>query len=181
MAFADILILIVLAASVLGGLSQGFLRAVCGFAGLVLGLVFASWNYGRVAALLLPIVRFVPVADLFGFLLIIVLVTSLAGLIGNLLAKTARAAGLGCVDRLVGGFLGFLQGAFVVSLLIMSTLAFFPGARWITNARLPRHFLFLSHVGVHISPGQLADKIRFSLDTLHQHSSTDLPPKEGKF
>jgi membrane protein required for colicin V production len=57
MALVDWAIVIVLALSVLGGLAQGFFRSVCSLGGLVAGLALAAWNYARVAALILPLVR----------------------------------------------------------------------------------------------------------------------------
>ena len=180
MAFADILILIVLAATVLGGLRQGFLRAVCSLGGLCFGLLLAAWNYQRPATVLLPIVRFEPLASALGFLLIVLLTTTLAGLLGALLARSARAVGLGCLDRLLGAALGFLQGAFIVSLFILITVTFYPKAQWLTKARLPRHFFGFCHVSAWVSPEQLANRIRFSLGSIPQDSKIFLPPKQGK-
>ena len=54
MEWVDGVILFVIVLTALGGLKQGFLRAFCSVAGLLLGLAVASWNYGRVAGLLMP-------------------------------------------------------------------------------------------------------------------------------
>ena len=70
MTWVDWVIVIVLAASVIGGLSQGLFRSVCSLGGLILGLVLAAWNYGRVAAMVLPVVHSDAIADAIGFLLI---------------------------------------------------------------------------------------------------------------
>ena len=48
MVWVDWVIVIVMAVSVISGLSQGFFRSACGLAGLLVGLEVASWNYGRV-------------------------------------------------------------------------------------------------------------------------------------
>jgi membrane protein required for colicin V production len=181
MAFADIFILIVLAATVISGLRQGFLRAVCSLGGLFFGFLLASWNYQKPAALLQPIVRFEPLASTLGFLLIVCVVTLLANLLGRILSGSARAVGLGCIDRLLGAGFGFLQGAFLVSLLILLALTFFPNARWLTQARLPRHFFGFSHMSIWISPEELANRIRSSLDSIQHDSKFFLPPKEGIF
>jgi membrane protein required for colicin V production len=83
MALVDWFIVIIIALAVLGGLQQGFFRSVCSLGGLLLGLVLAAWNYGRVAALLMPLVRIDAVADAIGFLLIALLVMAVTGLIGS--------------------------------------------------------------------------------------------------
>ena len=110
MTWVDWAIVIVLAASVMGGLSQGFFRSVCSLCGLFLGLVLAAWNYGRVAALLMPMVRVEAIADAIGFLLIALLVMAMANLVGALLSKTIHGMGLGCLDRLAGGVFGLVAG-----------------------------------------------------------------------
>src|ERR1035441_55574 len=116
MTWVDLAIVIVLVVSVLGGLSQGLLRSVCSLCGLIFGLILAAWNYARVAALLLPLVRIEPVADAIGFLLIALLVMAVANLFGAVVSKVIHKIGLGCLDRLAGGAFGFLQGALLITL-----------------------------------------------------------------
>ena len=83
MALVDWFIVIVIALAVLGGLQQGFFRSVCSLGGLLLGLVLAAWNYGRLAVLLMPLVRIDAVANTIAFVLIALLVMAVAGLIGT--------------------------------------------------------------------------------------------------
>ena len=59
-------------------MSQGFFRSVCSLGGLVLGLAIASWNYGHLAGILLPLFRVPAVADAIAFLLIALLVMLVA-------------------------------------------------------------------------------------------------------
>jgi membrane protein required for colicin V production len=108
MTWIDWAIVLLLALSVLGGLSQGFFRSVCSLGGLFLGLVLAAWNYARVAVLLMHLVRFEAVADAIGFLLIALVVMGVVGFIGGVLARTLHRMGLGCLDRLAGAAFGFL-------------------------------------------------------------------------
>ena len=63
MTWVDWAIVIILVLAVLGGLSQGFFRSFFSLAGLVAGLALAIWNYARVAAWLIRVVRFESVAD----------------------------------------------------------------------------------------------------------------------
>src|SRR5580658_10366700 len=98
--WVDWTIVIFIFLSVLAGLSQGFFRSVCSLGGLFLGLVLAAWNYPRVAALMIPLVRNESIADTIAFLLIALVVMGLAGVLGNLLARALHQLGLGCLDRL---------------------------------------------------------------------------------
>ncbi|MDR3723317.1 MAG: CvpA family protein [Terracidiphilus sp.] len=176
MAWIDWLILLIFVAAIVGGLKQGFLRAVCSLGGLFFGLVFASWNYASVAALLLPIVRFEPLASAFGFLLIVFLVTALANLLGWMLSRTAHTVGLGCLDSLFGALFGFFQGWLAVTLFILIVAAFFPQAHFLTAARLPHYFFASCHFGAHIGPADLTHRILDGLDIFQQQSPSWMHP-----
>lgn len=173
---ADWIFVVLLALSVLGGFRQGFFRAVFSLGGLLVGLVLAEWNYARVARLLLPVVRFDAVADVVGFLLIAVLVMCIAGIIGAVLAKVLHSIGLGCVDRLAGAAFGFLQGALLVMLCILVTVAFFPRAHWLAEARLPRYFFGACHLSARMSPAELAERLRSGLRMLEDESPKWMHP-----
>ena len=181
MTWADWTIVIVLFCSAMGGLMQGFFRTACSVIGLLFGLSLAAWNYGRVAAMLLPMVRIEAVADTIGFLLIAILVGIIANLIGTILGKAFDWLGLGCLDKIGGALLGFLQGAVAVTLGILVAVAFFPQAQWLTQSRLPRQFFAACQMSVHVSPEELADKIRGGLRTLEQESPKWLHPGTTMF
>lgn len=170
MTWIDWIIAIVMIAAVVGGLRQGFLRSVCSLGGLFFGLVFAAWNYEAVAGFLRPIVRFEAVADLLGFLLIVLAVTALANLLGWLSSRTARSAGLGCLDSLFGALFGFFQGWLMITIAILLAAAFFPQAHWLHKGQLIHHFYGSCHFGAHLSPASLAERIREGLDSLQQQA-----------
>lgn len=163
MTLVDWIILLLLACAVIGGLVQGFFRSVCSLGGLVLGLVLAAWNYGRLAAVLMPVVRIAAVADTIAFLLIALLVMALIGLIGNLLARALRLLGLGWLDALAGAVFGFFQGVLLVVIGILVVVAFFPQVQWIAEARLPRMFFGACHVSANVTPAELGQRIRGGL------------------
>jgi membrane protein required for colicin V production len=179
MTWIDWAILIVILLSVLAGLKQGFLRSFCSLAGLLLGLVLAAWNYARVAAFLRPLVRIEPVADTIGFVLIALFVMGLASLLGTVLAKALHTIGLGCLDRLAGAAFGLFQGALLVTLCILAALAFYPKARWLADGKLPKHFFGACHLSTHMSPEELARRVRLGLKTLEEESPPWLHPKQS--
>ena len=179
MTWIDWAILIVILLSVLAGLKQGFLRSFCSLAGLLLGLVLAAWNYARVAAFLRPLVRIEPVADTIGFVLIALFVMGLAILLGTVLAKALHTIGLGCLDRLAGAAFGLFQGALLVTLCILAALAFYPKARWLADGKLPKHFFGACHLSTHMSPEELARRVRLGLKTLEEESPPWLHPKQS--
>lgn len=176
MAWVDWAIVAVMVLSVLGGLSQGFFRSFCSLGGLLLGLALAAWNYGRAAALVLPLVRSRQVANTIGFLLIALLVMAAAGVAGKILSKTFHAIGLGCLDRLAGAVFGFFQGALLITLVILVAVAFFPSAHWLTEAKLPKLFFGACHLSTHMSPAELAERVRHGLKLLEEGSPQWLHP-----
>ncbi len=180
MALVDWAIVAVMVLAVLGGLSQGFFRSVFSLGGLILGLALAAWNYGRIAALVLPLVRIQAVANAIGFLLIALLVMVAAGIAGKILSKAFHYMGLGCLDKLAGAIFGFFQGALLVTLVILVTVAFFPRARWLTEAKLPRLFFGACHLSTKMSPADLAQRVRLGLKALEEESPQWLHPGKGK-
>jgi membrane protein required for colicin V production len=176
MTWVDWAIVILVALSVLGGFQQGFFRSVCSLGGLILGLVLAAWNYARFAAVLIPLVRIDTVADTIAFLVIAVVVMGLAGILGSVLARAFHQLGLGFVDRLAGAAFGFLQGVLLVTLCILVAVAFFPKAHWLVEGKLPKQFFGACHLTTHMSPEDLARRVREGLKILEKESPKWMHP-----
>lgn len=170
MTLVDWIIVVVVAAAVLGGIARGFFRSACSLAGLVLGLALASWNYWRGAAMLKPLIKSVEVANAIAFLVIAFAVMAVAAIVGSLLAKMFEKVGLGCLDRLAGAVFGFVEGMVFVTLCLLVTVAFFPQTQWLTEARLPRYFFGALHVSTRVTPDRLAERVRKELHTLESES-----------
>jgi len=179
MVLVDWAIVIVLAASVIGGFAQGLLRSMFGLCGLFFGLVLAAWNYGRIAAILMPMVKIDAVANAIGFLLIALLVMAVASLIGAVLSKMIHGIGLGCLDRIAGGLFGFLQGALMVTIVILVVVAFFPKAHWLAEARLPKLFIGACDLSSRVSPHELSEKVREGLHMMEEHAPEWMHPPAG--
>lgn len=179
MTLVDWIIVVILVLAVASGLSQGFFRAVCALGGLFLGLLLAAWNYDWVSAWMRPLVRVEPIANAIAFLLIAVVVMAVAGIVGKVLSRTFHHMGLGFLDRLAGGAFGLLQGALMVTLIILIALAFFPQAHWLAESRLPRMFFGACHLSTHVSPAELAERVRQALRLLEQKSPQWMHPGNG--
>lgn len=179
MTWVDWAIIIVIAGCMVGGFVQGFFRTACSLIGLIFGLSLAAWNYQGVARDLLPVVRIAAVADTIAFFLIALVVMALANLIGTILARVFKWIGLGCLDMLTGALLGFFQGVVLVTLVILVTVAFFPGTQWLTESRLPREFFGTVHVTTQMTPAELAGRVRHGLRLLEQQSPSWMHPNAG--
>jgi membrane protein required for colicin V production len=176
MSWVDWAIVFIMVAAVLGGLAQGFFRSFCSLFGLILGLGVASWNYGRLSAMIMPLARVRAVADAISFILIALVIMAIFALLGAVLAKAFRMLGLGCLDALAGAVFGFVQGVFLVTLCILVIAAFYPDETWLAEAKLPRMFLSACHLSIHITPSELGDRIRRGLKTLEIDSTKLLQP-----
>jgi membrane protein required for colicin V production len=176
MGMVDWAIVLVMLLTALGGMSQGFFRSAFSLAGLVLGLAVAAWNYTWIAKALLPLVRFEAIANACGFVLIAFFVMGLAGIIGKILTKTLHGMGLGFLDKIAGAAFGLLQGALLITLMILVTVAFFPRAHWLAEARLPRLFFGACHLSTHMSPADLAQRVQHGLRLLEEESPEWLHP-----
>jgi membrane protein required for colicin V production len=178
--WVDICILIIMVFAVIVGITQGFFRSIFSLGGLILGLAIAEWNYTLVAAPLNAMLHDERISSIIGFILIAVLVMAVCGVIGVALHKMFKSIGLGCLDRLAGGVFGFFQGMLLVTVAILVTVAFYPQAEWLTNARLPRHFFAACHLATHMSPDQLSSRTRSGLRTLEAQTPDWMHPRQTK-
>ena len=174
----DWAIVIVLAGSALAGLAQGFFRTACSLVGLLFGLSVAAWNYPRVASFLLPLVHNETIANAIAFFLIAILISAIFHLIGSILARALRWIGLGCLDRIGGAVLGLMQGVVLVTIAVLIAVAFFPDASWLNESRLPRQFFGALNIGTHITPDELAERLRKGLRLLEQESPPWMHPEK---
>ncbi len=179
MEWVDWIILAVLVGSVLGGMAQGFFRTICTLLGLVLGALLASWNYARLAAAFKPILPIEAVDDALAFLLIAVIVMSLASMAGAALKKAFHWLGLGCLDMLGGAIVGFLQGVLLVAVCILVTVAFFPQTQWLTRAQFPQMFFGACHISTHMGPDELTGRVRSGLKKMEHDAPRWVHGKNG--
>ncbi len=170
MTLVDWAVVIIMVFSVIAGMAQGFFRSICSLGGLVLGMAVAAWNYARLASLFVPLFRIQAIANAIAFLLIALLVMALASLIGNVLAKAFRMIGLGWLDGIAGGIFGFFQGVVLVVVFILVIVAFFPMEQWLAQSTLPRMFFGALHVSTHLTPSELAARVRSGLRTIEEES-----------
>ena len=170
MTLVDWVVVIIMVGAVVAGMAQGFFRSVCALGGLVLGLSVAGWNYERLARIFLPLFRYPAIANAISFVLIALLVMALAGLIGNMLAKAFKSIGLGWLDGIAGAIFGFFQGVVLVVVFILVIVAFFPQEQWLAQSNLPRMFFGALHVSTHMTPSELAGRVRTGVRSIEEES-----------
>ncbi len=143
MALIDWFIAAVLVLSVIGAARNGFFIEAFSLAGVVLGLLIASWNFQKLMPWILHAIHTPAVAEAIAFLAIALAIMVMAGLIGRALHWSARSIGLGWLDRLVGALFGFLKGCVVVTLGVMAIAAFLPRNGFGSNTRNSRRIFLV--------------------------------------
>jgi membrane protein required for colicin V production len=162
MSWLDYAILGALAASVAWGIWRGFVREVISLAGWVLAFLAANAVAGPLGDALPTSISSPEVRVLVAFLVVFIFTLSLATLAGMLLSKLLKAAGLGSLDRTLGGMFGLARG--VVILLAIAIAAGLTAA--------PRHPAWRESVGAGMLmrsvvqlkpwlPPRLADRLRY--------------------
>ena len=115
----DIIILILIGTGILLGLIKGALKQLAGLLGLVVGLLAAKALYAAVAQEVFSrVTDNMTVAQMLSFLAIWVVVPLLFWVVACLLTKAMAAVCLGWVNRLLGGVVGGVVHALLVSLAI---------------------------------------------------------------
>jgi len=88
--------------------------------------------------------------------------------------------GLGCLDGLLGGVFGLVQGLLLVTLCILVAVAFFPEAHWLFESTLPKLFFGICAAIAHVTPGQLTDRLHVGLKLLEQQTPWWMHPNGGR-
>jgi membrane protein required for colicin V production len=176
MAIVDWVIVAVVVLAVIGAAKNGFFVEAFSLAGVVLGLLIASWNYQRLMPALLQAVHTPAIAEAIAFLAIALVIMIAAGLVGQILHRTAHTIGLGWLDRLVGAAFGFLKGCVVVTLGVMALAAFFPNCGWLDHSRLAPYFLSAAHTTTAVTPQELGERIRDGVKVIRDAQPDWLKP-----
>jgi membrane protein required for colicin V production len=160
MTLTDWLILVILIVSALSAAKKGFFLEVFSLAGVVLGLLLASWNYQKLLPQATRWIHNLPAAEVLCFLGIALGVMLVAGLIGRLIRWSVHSVGLGWADRIIGALFGLVKGCVLVTIAVLVIAAFLPQATWFRQSRLAPYFLTAAHQASVVTPSELGERIR---------------------
>jgi membrane protein required for colicin V production len=162
----DYLLLIIIGSSAISGLWRGFARTVVGTLAAVFAVLGAIWFYGSAASLLSDYVSHPTVANSLGFVIVFSIVMLGGAAVGWLLAKAFKWAGLGWLDRLLGGGVGVVRGALVATGLVLLLCAFTrtPPPQSVVNSRVAPYMLEVANVVSYLAPRELKDGFQTSYE-----------------
>ncbi|HEX9184896.1 MAG TPA: CvpA family protein [Burkholderiales bacterium] len=146
MTWLDYAVLVVLAASILWGVWRGLVHEVVSVASWVLAFLAANMFAGAMGDLL-PASMAPEVRVLVSFIVVFIVVLIACTIVGNLLTKVMKVAGLGPLDRTLGGVFGLAR-----ALVILLAFALVAGL-----TALPRQPVWRNSVSAEpLSKGALA-------------------------
>lgn len=163
---ADWVILGLILLSAAMAAAQGFFFEVISMAGLVVGYVLAAWQYWRVAAWFAPHVKSPWLAEIAGFLIILIGVMILAGVLGRILRWLMKEVGLRWFDRLLGAAFGLIRGCLLVSVLLLGVTTFAPDAQWLQGSSLAPYFVVVARAASWVAPSEIRARFRQGAEAL---------------
>ena len=155
----DWILIALLSYSIIKAFMQGLVREAFALAGLIIGMMVASWGYERAAIKLHGLIATAAIAQFVAFLGLLAITMVIFFIAGRLLHKTASAIGLGLLDRLGGAVFGFVRGCLLGVALLMAFTAFLPTVPWIRDSKMAPYFLEAGHAVSFVVPADLERKL----------------------
>ncbi len=159
MNWVDLVIALSIAISIGTGFWKGFFRLSIGLAATVIGILLACWFYGLGASLYTPYLKQESLANFLGFITIMVGVQLLGLLLAKLLTLAFKTAGLGWLDRLLGGAFGLVRAVLITSVFIMILTAFSwsPEPTAVAESTLAPYVMEGARILVYLTPREIRD------------------------
>lgn len=123
MNWLDIVLIIILAASVIAGIIRGFIRQLIGIIAVVAGIVIASRYFRQAGVFYGSFINNELLADFLGFITVFFAIVGGGALIGVLLTKLMKGP-LAVLNRVGGGALGIIKGVLICGVIVFALLNF---------------------------------------------------------
>ncbi|HLG99026.1 MAG TPA: CvpA family protein [Bryobacteraceae bacterium] len=181
MNWIDLVLISVLGLSVLTGLAAGFARVGVGFIAALVGIFVGFWSYGVAGAYVLDYVSSRQMANLIGFCAIFFGFVILGAIVGRILAKFLKWAGLSWFDRLLGGAFGMVRGFVICAAMATVLLAFAPSPppRSVVDSKLLPYITDVAGVLAAMTPHDIKDSFRDAQEKVQKAWSERHPAREA--
>ncbi|MBM3734478.1 MAG: CvpA family protein [Acidobacteria bacterium] len=157
MNWLDILLAIILCSSAFAGLRRGLARTVIGFVSSIVAVVASIWLYGAAGSVFTDYVSHRAVANVIGFIAVFVACLVVGSLLGWLIARTLKKAGLGWLDGLFGAGVGLLRGTIVSVAIVLMVSAFTrnPPPPAVAQSQIAPYVMGAANVMAQMAPAEL--------------------------
>ena len=136
MNWLDVILLVLLTLSVLGGWKSGLVRSVFGWVALIVGIVLASHFYHPLSESVFGRLFQPGVASVLSFIVIFAVVVVIVGILATWLDKLVTASILNWINKLGGAVFGLLTGCIFLGALLAIALGFFGTQTFITESAI---------------------------------------------
>jgi membrane protein required for colicin V production len=124
MSWLDVVLGLILAASVLTSFRKGLSREIIGLVSVCAALLLGLWLYGSAAGYLLPYLSSPAASNFGGFAIVFCGVMLLGMLLGMIVGKFLKVTGLSFFDHLLGAAFGVVRGLLISVALVTVIMAF---------------------------------------------------------
>jgi membrane protein required for colicin V production len=155
----DLLFIAIFFFSVLFGLIRGLVREVLAVCFLVAALVVAFVYYQDMGLLLGGLIKKRELADLAGFLFLLLVVGGAGSLISHLTSKLLAGGPLKGLDRLLGGVFGILRAMLLSGIVIYGFIAFPLNDELLGESRLAPYLISALAAGIEVLPPAVRDRL----------------------
>lgn len=169
MNWLDIVLGLIVAASILSSFRKGLSREIVGIVSVCLAILLGTWFYGSVAGYLVPYVSSRTAANFAGFALVFGAVLVAGSLLGSIIGRFFRVTGLSFLDHVLGMGFGALRGLLIGVAVITGIMAFSSNGRppaEVVHSRMAPYFLGGSRVVAAMAPYELKEGFRKSYQSV---------------
>jgi membrane protein required for colicin V production len=161
----DLIVVLLVAASVAGGFMAGFARGGIGFLAAIAGVLCGFWFYGVPAEAIRKYIHSTTASNLLGFFFVFFLLVLVGALTGKLLSKLFKWTGLSWLDRLMGAVFGLVRGALIAVAFIAVLLAFTPKPtpNWMVKSAVLPYAIDASDTLAAMAPSAIKETFRESM------------------
>lgn len=136
MNWLDVILLVLLTLSVLGGWKSGLVRSVFGWVALIVGIVLASHFYHPLSESVFGRLFQPGVASVLSFIVIFAVVVVIVGILASWLDRLVTASILSWINKFGGAVFGLLTGCIFCGALLAVVLRFFGTQIFITESAI---------------------------------------------
>jgi membrane protein required for colicin V production len=170
MNWLDLVLAAIIGTSIGTGIWKGFYRLSIGLAATVISILLACWFYGIAANMFAPYVKQEQLANLLGFLTILVGVQLTGVLLAKGLAMIFKKVGLGWLDRLLGGVFGLVRAVLIASAFVMILTAFSwsPQPTAVAESAIAPYVMEGARILVYLTPREIRDGFHENYEKLRK-------------
>ena len=156
----DLLFIMIFFFSVLFGILRGLVRELLVLCFLIAALVIAFFYYQDMGLLLSGVIKKRDLADLAGFLKLLLLVAGAGSLITRVIDKFLVVGPLKALDRMLGAVFGLLRATLLAGIIIYGFIAFPLNDELLRRSQLAPYLINVMVTGIKILPPAIRDKLK---------------------